>query len=140
MTTPDSDTGFWFMTRRGVAWKTIKEEWPKIKADIDGGNLAPLGVVTVYSADPTMLGHNHQVLAYGYEVDDANRLTLHLYDPNTSSSGADDVRLSLDLSNPTKTSPITHNVNISRAIRGFFRTNYVFSDPSAIEPRETAHG
>jgi hypothetical protein len=140
MTTPDHDTGFWFMTRRGVSWKTIKEEWPKIKTDIDGGNLSPLGIVTVYSADPRMLGHNHQVLAYGYELDDANRLTLHLYDPNTASSGADDVMLSLDLSNPTKVSPITHNVNIGRGIRGFFRTTYVFSDPSAIEPRESARG
>jgi hypothetical protein len=140
MTTPDHDTGFWFMTRRGVSWKTIKEEWPKIKTDIDGGNLSPLGIVTVYSADPRMLGHNHQVLAYGYELDDANRLTLHLYDPNTASSGADDVMLSLDLSNPTKVSPITHNVNIGRGIRGFFRTTYVSSDPSAIEPRESARG
>ena len=140
MTTPDHDTGFWFMTRRGVAWKTIKEEWPKIKADIDGGNLSPLGVVTVYSADPRMLGHNHQVLAYRYEIDDTERLTLHVYDPNTAPSGADDVSLSLDLSNPTKITPITHNVNISSGIRGFFRTNYVFSDPSAIQPHESAHG
>ena len=87
MNTPDHDTGIWFVTRRGVAWKTIMEEWPKIKADIDGGMLSPLGLVTVYSSDPTMMGHNHQVLAYAYEVDDANRLTLHLYDPNTVADG-----------------------------------------------------
>jgi hypothetical protein len=96
--------------------------------------LSPLGLVTVYSTDPTMMGHNHQVLAYAYEVDDANRLTLHLYDPNTASPGADDVRLSLDLSNPSHTSPITHNVNIGRNIRGFFRTKYVFTNPAGLEP------
>lgn len=134
MNTPDHDTGIWFAIRRGVAWKTIMEEWPKVKADIDAGMLSPLGLVTVYTTDPTMMGHNHQVVAYAYEVDDANRLTLHLYDPNTAPPGADDVQLSLDLSNPTHTTPITHNVDIGRGIRGFFRTKYVFSNPAALEP------
>jgi hypothetical protein len=134
MSTPDHDTGIWFITRRGVSWKTIKEEWPKIKTDIDRGMLSPLGLVTVHTADPTMMGHNHQVLAYAYELDDTNRLTLHLYDPNTSATDADDVRLSLDLSKPTRTSPITHNVNIGGGIRGFFRTKYVFNNPAALEP------
>lgn len=134
MNTPDHDTGIWFLTRRGVSWKTINEEWPKIKADIDGGMLSPLGLVTVYSTDPTMMGHNHQVLAYAYELDDAHRLTLHLYDPNTEPPDADGVHLSLDLSNPAHTSPITHNVNIGRGIRGFFRSKYVFNNPAALEP------
>jgi len=134
MITPDHDTGIWFATRRGVSWKTIMEEWPKIKADIDGGMLSPLGLVTVETPDASQMGHNHQVLAYGYEIDDANRLTLHLCDPNTAPSDADDVQLSLDLSNPTHTSPITHNVNIDGNIRGFFRTKYSFNNPAALEP------
>jgi Ig-like domain from next to BRCA1 gene len=134
MNTPDHDTGIWFVTRRGVSWKTIMEEWPRVKADIDGGMLSPLGLVTVYSADPTMMGHNHQVLAYAYEVDDANVLTLRLYDPNTSPTDADDVFLTIDLSNPTHTSPIKHNVDIGRDVRGFFRTSYAFSDPRSLEP------
>ncbi|HEV7205060.1 MAG TPA: NBR1-Ig-like domain-containing protein [Jatrophihabitans sp.] len=134
MNTPDHDTGMWMFVRRGVAWHTIMEEWPRVKADIDAGVLSPLGLVTVYTTDPSMMGHNHQVLAYAYDVDDSNVLTLHLYDPNTSPTGADDVRLSLDLSNPTHTSPITHNVNISGSIRGFFRTTYAFSNPAALEP------
>jgi hypothetical protein len=134
MNTPDHDTGIWFVTRRGVAWKTIMEEWPRIKADIDGGMLSPLGLVTVYTTDATMMGHNHQVLAYAYEVDDNNRLTLHLYDPNTAPETADDVQLSLDLGNPAHTTPITHNVRIDGNIRGFFRTTYVFNSPAALEP------
>jgi hypothetical protein len=134
MITPDHDTGVWFVVRRGLAWHTIVEEWPRIKSDIDSGMLSPLGLVTVSSTDPTMMGHNHQVLAYAYEVDDANRLTLHVYDPNTASTSADDVQLSLDLSNPTHTTPITHNVNIGGEIRGFFRTSYAFSNPAALEP------
>jgi hypothetical protein len=134
MNTPDHDTGLWFFTRRGVAWHTITQEWPRIKADIDSGTLSPLGLVTVQTADPMMMGHNHQVLVYGYQVDDTNRLTLQLYDPNTAPAGGDDVTLSLDLSNPTRATPITHNIGIGSAIRGFFRTSYTFADPSALEP------
>lgn len=132
MTTADHDTKVWFVPRRGVAWRTIKDEWPSIKADIDAGRLAPLGLVTVQSADPGALGHNHQVLAHAYDIDDMNRLTLRLYDPNTRQSRADDVALSLDLSQPTRTTAITHNVNISRPIRGFFRTRYAFHDPHSV--------
>jgi hypothetical protein len=132
MTTSDGDTKFWFVPRRGIAWRTVKDEWPAIKADIDAGRPAPLGLVTVHAADPTALGHNHQVLAYAYDVDDAHRLRLRLYDPNTRQPGADDVALSLDLSQPTRATPITHNVNISRPIRGFFRTKYTYHDPHAV--------
>jgi hypothetical protein len=134
MNTPDHDTGFWFLKRRGLAWHTIRTEWPRVKTDIDGGTLSPLGLVTVHTSDPKMMGHNHQVLAYAYEIDDANRLTLQLYDPNTSPSQADNVQLSLDLSDPTRTTLITHNVGIDAPIRGFFRTAYTFSNPGSLEP------
>ena len=58
MNTPDHDTGIWFAIRRDVAWHTIMEEWPRIKADIDGGMLSPLALVTVYTTDPTMMGRS----------------------------------------------------------------------------------
>jgi len=134
MNTPDHDTGVWVFIRRGLAWHTIMEEWPKIKADIDGGMLSPMALVTQYSADPSKLGENHQVCAYAYEVDDSNRLTLHLYDPNTESTEADSVQLSMSLANPTHTTPIAHNVDIDYPIRGFFRTTYNFSNPASLEP------
>ena len=134
MTTPDHDTGLWIVTRRGVGWHTITEEWPRIKADIDTGMLSPLGLVTVYTTDPAKMGQNHQVLAYGYELADDGLLTLYLYDPNTAPAEADDVRLTINLSQPTHTSPITHNVNIGNPIRGFFRTAYAFANPAALEP------
>jgi hypothetical protein len=130
MNTPDHDSRVWFLKRRGIAWLTITEEWPRIKADIDSGMLSPLGLVTVHTSDAMMMGHNHQVLAYAYEVDGANRLTLRVYDPNTAPPEADDVRLSLDLSNPAQATPITHNVGINGSIRGFFRTAYTFSNPA----------
>lgn len=136
MTLPDGDaTGLlpWF-TRRGIAWHTITEEWPRVKADIDAGHLSPLGLVTVHGTDVRQMGHNHQVLAYGYEVGTDNRLTLHLYDPNTQSFAADRVRLSLSLADPTRPSPIDHNVGIGHPIRGFFRADYSPADPTALEP------
>jgi hypothetical protein len=133
MNTPDHDTGAWMFIRRGVAWMTIMEEWPRIRADIDSGHTSPLALVTVQSLSPGDLGKNHQVLAYAYELNGSD-LTLHLSDPNTARSNADGVQLSMNLSNPTHTTPITHNVNIGEPIRGFFRVNYAFSDPSALEP------
>ena len=133
MRLPDQDSRLWFFTRRGIAWRTVTQEWPRVRADIDRGWLSPLGLVTVHGADPAMLGHNHQVLAYGYELDDANTLTLHLYDPNTPTARADDVQLSLDISSPTRATPIKHNVNIDRQVRGFFRTNYRPADPTRLQ-------
>src|SRR5882672_7247892 len=67
MNTPEADQSRFFLstlTRRGIAWRTINEEWPKIRADIDAGHPSPLGLVTVRSIDPRDLGRCHQVLAY----------------------------------------------------------------------------
>ncbi|HEY9287537.1 MAG TPA: NBR1-Ig-like domain-containing protein [Candidatus Dormibacteraeota bacterium] len=133
MNTPDHDTGVWIVIRRGVAWLTIMGEWPAIKADIDSNMLSPLGLVTVYSANPGDVGKNHQVLAYGYDLDDSNQLTLRVYDPNTKPEFADQVRLVLNLSDPTHTTPIDSNVAINEGVRGFFRVPYLFADPSSLE-------
>ena len=134
MTTPDGDAGP-ILLRRGVAWKTIMEEWPhRIRPSLDAGKLCVLGLVTTASVNPADLGRNHQVLAYGYELDDANRLTLLICDPNTARDQADDVRISLSLAKPTKRTPIEHNVGISEPVRGFFAVDYVYRDPSALAP------
>jgi hypothetical protein len=134
MNTPDHDTGVWFAIRRGVAWMTIEQEWPIIKATIDSGHPCPLGLVTVYSTDPTLLGHNHQVMAYAYELDDADNLTIKVYDPNTSPVSADQVLLSLNVANPSHTTPISHNIAIGLPVRGFFHVDYGPHDPGALEP------
>ena len=82
MNTDDGDTELWMVQHRGVAWRTINDEFPKIKGDIDRGHPSPLGLVTVKSANPKDLGRNHQVHAYGYDYT-GDELTVHLYDPNT---------------------------------------------------------
>src|SRR3954452_14671215 len=101
MSTPDRDA--WFV--HGVGSVVAGREWPKIKADIDAGRPAPLGLVggervwpTDVGAKAGMLGHCHQVLAYAYEVDDAARLTLRVYDPNDP--GADDSTIETSLAHP----------------------------------------
>ena len=72
MNLPDGDTGFDVLRRhvvidRGLAWRTIRVQWPQIRADLDRGTPAALGVVTVASSRPADLALNHQVLAYGYD-------------------------------------------------------------------------
>jgi len=132
MNTSDDDVGLWGVVRRGEAWKTVREEWPKIRATIDGGHPAPIGLVTVHSLDPHQLGRNHQVLAYKYDLDDAtDKLRLSVYDPNTRRDDADDVTLELDLSTPTEATAIKHNVNIGDPVRGVFAVDYEHRTPPA---------
>lgn len=134
MQTPDGDAG-WppLLMRRGVAWKTIVEEWPaRIRPDLDAGRLCCLGLVTASGSNPGDLGLNHQVLAYGYDLDAANRLTIHVYDPNTAVAGADKVTLALDLAHPEHATPIASTVAISHPVRGFFRVGYAYRNPKGL--------
>jgi hypothetical protein len=136
MTAPDGDTRRLFVfTQHGLAWRTIVEEWaPRIRPRLDSGSLCCLGLVTVASIDPADMGLCHQVLAYGYDLDDADRLTLFICDPNTAVAAADDVRISLSLSDPTQATAIAHNVAIAEPIRGFFSVDYTYHDPGSLEP------
>ena len=129
MNTPDHDVDIWIATRRGVAWRTISDEWPRVKAELDGGRPCPLGLVTVQSSNPVDLGQNHQVLAYGYSLDGSG-LTIKVYDPNTDrANGGDDVVISASTADPEHSAQITHNVNIGHPVRGFFRVGYQSSAP-----------
>jgi hypothetical protein len=136
MNTPDADQsllGLTALTRHGLGWHTINEEWPQIRDDIDAGHPCPLGLVTVRSINPRDLGRCHQVLAYAYDVEWPT-LTIRLYDPNTDPSAADNCSLSLDISHPAQKTSITHNVGIPDPIRGFFRTRYDAADPTQLVP------
>lgn len=126
--TPDHDT--MIGVRHGVARMTIEDQIPQVTASIDAGRPCALGLVTVYSADPTMLGHCHQVLAYAYERS-GTYFKAHVYDPNSPDD--DNVYVGLDTSDPGQTTPIDNNVNLGDLpIRGFFFTQYSFNDPSSI--------
>ena len=77
---------FWWMGGRGAAWarrRTLEVEWPRIRAVLDGGRLAQVGLVRHTGWNPWHLTQSHQVLAWGYTIDDASgTATLRLYDPN----------------------------------------------------------
>jgi hypothetical protein len=109
-----------------LAGRTISRQWPAIKALVDRGQAATLGVVTVASANPFLLGHNHQVLAYGYHEAGAE-VTLAVYDPN---SGPDDA-VAIRFSTAVPYGAFVHNIAVSWPVRGFFLTTYKPAAPPA---------
>jgi hypothetical protein len=124
---PDHDT--WLnLFGHGRAWVMINDEWPKIKSDLDNGRLSPLGLIETKSLNPLDLGENHQVLAYGYDLDGTD-LTIYLYDPNHPYF---DVTMSLSLANPEHTTPVIYSTG--ETIWCFFRVDY--SPPSPVRFEE----
>jgi hypothetical protein len=126
MNMPEDDTGFdlfgrQVVTEHGVAWHTIEVQWPQIQAGLDAGTPVPLGVVTVASANPAQLGANHQVLAYGYSAS-PSEVTVKVYDPNSGQN--DGIYIGFDPQAPDGPTDFAGNLNISRPVRGFFRTAY----------------
>jgi hypothetical protein len=117
--------------RQGVASRTTAGHWPAIKAMLDAGVPAALGVVTVASANPLLLGGNHQVLAYGYETA-GSTVTVHVYDPNV---GPDDsVVIRWDSS--TEPAAFEHGLGLRLPLRGFFLTRYRPVRPPGIRSRQ----
>lgn len=102
----------------GRAWRMIVEEWPLIRQDLDAGRPSPLGLVCVKSEDPFQLGKNHQVMAYGYDLQ-GSRLSLCIYDPNLPKN--DTLRLSLNLDQPEHTTAVSYT---PKTVWSFFRSNY----------------
>ena len=83
---------FWLAAarRRAGRWTVSEQvrEWRAIRADIDGGRPAMLGLVRSAAVNPLELTTNHQVVGYAYEAG-AARATIWIYDPNHP--GRDDV-------------------------------------------------
>jgi hypothetical protein len=126
MNLPDADSsvsvlGRTLVSQRGLSWRTIEQQWPQVMASIDNGQPAALGLVTVASANPGMLGQNHQVLAYGYQLA-GPAVTIAVYDPNTGP--ADGVHIQFSTSAPTAATTFRHNIKIGEPVRGFFLTGY----------------
>jgi hypothetical protein len=85
---------FWLAAARCRAgrWTAADQvrEWRAIRAGIDAGRPAMLGLVRSAAVNPLALTTNHQVLGYGYEAGPA-RATIRIYDPNHP--GRDDVAI-----------------------------------------------
>ncbi len=65
----------------GIQKKTA-DEFEKIRAKLDDGNPAPIGLVYVSARDTLRIWENHQVLAVAYTERDAGKLDEYIYDPN----------------------------------------------------------
>jgi hypothetical protein len=112
---PDGDV----LGRPGTRRRSLEREWPRIRAELDAGRLAPLGLIRVRTINPFALALNHQVLAFGYDEDETDaRATLHVYDPNHPDR--DDVTLSFGSSSPW---PILYGAG-ERPARGIFLVPY----------------
>jgi len=130
MNLPDGDLsvsllGHTVVVQRGVAWRTVEQQWPLVKARIDAGVPAPLGVVTVKSANVADLGKNHQVAAYAYAVS-GPEITVNVYDPNSGQN--DGVWIMFDTSAPQQAT-FPSNINIDLPVRGFFMSAYTPAPP-----------
>ncbi len=112
------------LSPRSRAWRMVRQEWPKIKRRLDTGEPCPLGLVCVETADINRLGENHQVLAYGYDLE-GDDLTLFIYDPNWHNR--DDITLKLNVRDPEHKTDVTYSDG--RTVKCFFQTNYTFSLP-----------
>ena len=126
MNLSDADTdvepwGVHLTTRRGLAWRTIDGQWPRVRSALDAGSPVALAVVTVASSGVRDLGRNHQVLAYRYQAR-RERVRLWVYDPNRA--GDDDVTISFDTCAPTQATAFGHTLGIHDRVRGFFVSPY----------------
>lgn len=126
MNLPDADSpvslrGRRLLTRRGVAWRTVAAEWPRVRASLDAGIPAVLGLVTEASANPARLGRNHQALAFGYALS-GSEVILRVYDPNSGQH--DGIGIAFDVSSPSRAVTFRHNMNLGRPVRGFFAVTY----------------
>ena len=106
--------------------RTIAKEWPKVRRDLDDGHLSPLGLIRVKSWNPGQLPHNHQVVAYGYDLD-GDRVTLHLYDPNHHDD--DEIRMELSLSGQGRRGDVTYTDQSWPKTFSFFRVRYRKAEP-----------
>ena len=112
--------------RHSRTYVMVHEEWPAIRSLIDAGQLAMLGLVRVVSLDPKMLSHNHQVVAYGYDLD-GTQLTLRICDPNWPRD--DTVTITLDTSDPSGSASPTWSKPDAPVVC-FFHAGYTAIDPA----------
>ena len=118
--------GFVKVDRHSRTYVMIHEEWPLIRGIIDGGQLAMICLVRVVSREPWMLGHNHQVAVYGYDLE-GTALTLRICDPNWPRD--DTVTITLDVGNPKGSAAPTWSKPDAQLVC-FFHAPYTPVDPA----------
>jgi hypothetical protein len=124
---PSEDGRLGLFRVRGLHRRSVEDQWPRVRADLEARKLAPLGLIRIRSFNPLRVGRNHQVLAFGYDLDSGSgRLSIHVYDPNHPDDDA--LTLALDTRLPPA-GPDMAYLPGEDAVRGFFRTRYRRKDP-----------
>jgi hypothetical protein len=125
---PDPPRGVAALLRREPARVVaVLLEWPRIRAEIDAGHPAVVGLIRSSGASPRLLVRNHQVLAYAYE-EDSGGMVIRVYDPNHP--GRDDVALEVSITPRTAGSvrPARERIAVRQStgepLVGFFRQPY----------------
>jgi len=126
-------------------WVMATREWPRVRRLLDAGRLVPLGLVRAVSWNPLDLARNHQVLAWGYDLD-GGRLTLRIHDPNWPAD--DEVTLTLDVGDPDGEARPVYSKPDGPVVAFFkapyrFRVSAVAGPPSEavnLPPAAGAHG
>lgn len=87
---------FWWIGAFGTdrtARRARENEWPRIRATIDAGRLAMVGLVRHQGLNPLNLSKSHQVVGYAYAIE-GETISLRIYDPNWPNR--DDVSIVID--------------------------------------------
>jgi hypothetical protein len=87
---------FWRASTQSAASRdrsSARDAWPAIRAEIDAGRLAMVGLVRTSGWNPLRLGMGHQVAAYRYD-ERPDRVTIGIYDPNHPDDDTVELRLS----------------------------------------------
>ncbi len=112
------------LRREPVGVVAIRDEWPRIRAEIDVGHAPILGLIRTASSSPRDLTRNHQVLAYAYD-EDAGGFGIRIYDPNHP--GRDDVELRaivVEGPGPAGSGGVRLAQSTGEPLLGFFRQAY----------------
>ena len=111
---------------RNLLADSVETEWPRIKAEIDNGRLAVVGVIRHRGLNPMQLVRDHQVIAHGY-AEDGRGVTLRLYDPNWPDH--DDVTLHAELDPAFR--PVRLTQSTGEPLFGWFLLPYSPRNPTA---------
>ncbi|MFG2039875.1 hypothetical protein [Dactylosporangium sp. NPDC048998] len=123
---PNGDKGFvqaaglW----RGRSWVSYRDEWPKIRDDIDHNRLSPVALI---QTDSLAIGRNHQVAGYAYQQN-GQKVQLWVYDPNHPGNNND--ILEFDITDTSGEVHVTRSVPSNERIYCFFRTDNYTPKPS----------
>jgi hypothetical protein len=105
---------------------TLDDEWPRVRAELEAGRPAMLGLIRQASANPFLLGLNHQVMAYAAAWDD-RAIRIRIYDPNWPDR--DDVMLQIDLRPDGRPASLAQCTG--EPLLAFFRAPYSAAEPRA---------